>query len=924
MKIGDVTIRHIRALRGPNLYAHFPVLLATIEIGKYDDMPSDEFDGFTERLCSWLPGLEEHECSLGHRGGFIKRLQRGTYLPHIAEHVCLELQNLMGFNVSYGRARGTGVDGVYHIIVAYKEEEPARQALVSAVKIVLAGMHNEAFDVMSEIERLRTVADDHKLGPSAGAIVNAARKRGIPIMRLAERRGLVQLGYGVYQKRIAASETSSTSAIAVDICQEKPLTNRLLKSVGIPVPDGKMVRSADEAWSLAQEIGLPVVVKPDAGNQGKGVSVDLKSEEDIRKAYAIAERYGDVLVERYILGEDHRLLVVDGKLVAAARRDPAMVIGDGVHTVAELVDLVNQDPRRREGHSSSLTKIKLDDSCDLVLRGQSKTRQCIPTPGEKVKLRTNCNLSTGGTATDVTDLVHPSNARVAELAAQFLGLDVAGIDILCADISRPLAEQGGAIVEVNAAPGLRMHINPAAGLPRDVGVPIVEMLYPNGSPARIPIVSVTGTNGKTTVSRLIAHMYETARWTVGLTLTEGTYIGGEKILSGDCAGPRSAQAVLLHPHVEVAVLETARGGILREGLAFDRCTVGVVTNVSEDHLGMAGIHTIEDLAKVKQVVIESVDKNGSAILNADDQLVAEMAAATDARVVYFSTNPRNPVIQAHLAEGERAVLQEDDMIVLADGEHRVDLVELERIGFTMGGKIRFQVKNALAAVAAAWSAGLNPAMIVRALTTFKADVSTVPGRFNVQDIHGVEVIFDYGHNPAAIQALGDAVSVLDNKRTVMVIGLPGDRRNQDILKSMNATNSFVDGYILHDHKDLREREPGETPQIMKQAIAPGTPVYIAPNQIGGIDTAWRQLRVGDRLIIIADEVEKTVEHLKSLGRPGVGAEVVAEEFEHEFKHAFEQIRPRVPAPDPASNGRTEITPNVRSGAGGWGYSRRAS
>lgn len=924
MKIGDVTIRQVRALRGPNLYAHFPVLIATIDIGEYDELPSNELEGFTQRLCAWLPGLEEHECSLGHRRGFLERLERGTYLPHITEHVCLELQLLMGFNVTYGRARGTGEHGVYSVVIAYKEEEPAREALISALRMVLAAMHNEPMDVTAEIERLRNLADEYKLGPSAGAIVSAARKRDIPIIRLAEKRGLVQLGYGIYQKRIAASETSSTSAIAVDICQEKPLTNRLLRSVGIPVPDGQLVSSADDAWLTALEVGLPVVVKPDAGNQGKGVSVNLTSEAEIRKAYEIAKAFGNVLIERYVLGDDHRLLVVDGKLVAAARRDPAMVIGDGIHTIEELVEIVNQDPRRREGHGSSLTTIVFNDACDLVLQSQNKTRKCIPIPGEKVRLRANCNLSTGGTATDVTDQVHPSNARIAELAAQFLGLDVAGIDILCADISRPLAEQGGAIVEVNAAPGLRMHIDPAAGLPRDVGAPIVEMLYPDGAPSRIPIVSVTGTNGKTTVSRLIAHMYETAKWCVGLTLTEGTFINGEKILSGDCAGPRSAQAVLMHPHVEVAVLETARGGILREGLAFDYCTVGVVTNVSEDHLGLGGIHTIEELAKVKQIVIESVHKTGSAILNADDPLVAEMAAATDARVVYFSTNARNPVIQAHLAEGESAVILESGMIVLAQGEERVDLVELDRIGFTMSGKIRFQVQNALAAVSASWAAGLNPAMIVRALTTFKADVVTVPGRFNVQDIHGVEVIFDYGHNPAAIQALGDAVGVLGNKRTVMVIGLPGDRRDSDIMNSVRATTCFVDAYVLHDHNDLRERQQDEIPSVMQQVILPGTPIHIAGDQLSGIDMAWRQLRVGDRLVIIADEVEKTIEHMRHLGHPGKQSENISADFESEFEKAFAELRPRLSGTQVGYDGLIEEFSPVRPGRTGWGFSRRAS
>lgn len=922
MNIGDVIIRQMRALRGPNLYAHMPVLQVTMEVGQYDDMPSNEIEGFNERLMSWFPGLVEHECSLGRRGGFNERLVRGTYLPHIAEHICIELQNLMGFKVSFGKARGTGEDGVYNVIVAYKEEEPAREAFISAVRIVLAAMKNEFIGIASEVERLHGLADEYRYGPSAEAIVAAARRRSIPVTRLAERRGLVQLGYGVYQKRISASETSRTSAIAVDICQEKPLTNRLLRSVGVPVPDGQTVHSADEAWLAAKSIGLPVVIKPEDGNQGKGVSVNLASEESIRKAYEIAAQFSDVLVESYLIGDDHRLLVVDGKLVAAARREPATVIGDGERCVKDLVAMVNADPRRREGHSSSLTRITLDDSAMLVLNEQGLTCDCVPKRGQKVRLRTNCNLSTGGTATDVTDQVHSANARIAELAAQFLGLDVAGIDVLCTDISRPISEQGGGIVEVNAAPGLRMHIQPAAGLSRDVGIPIVEMLYPKDAPSRIPIIAVTGTNGKTTVSRLIAHMYETAHWVVGLTLTEGTFINGEKILSGDCAGPRSAQAVLLHPHVEVAVLETARGGILREGLAFDYCAVGVVTNVSEDHLGMGGVHTIEDLAKVKQVVIEAVHDQGSAVLNADDPLVAEMAAATHSKVVYFSINPKSHVISAHLGEGESAVIVEDGMIVLAQGELRTDLVELSRIGFTANGKIKFQIQNALAATAAAWSAGLNPAMIVRALTTFKSDAATIPARFNVHDIHGVEVVIDYGHNTAALVALGEALHSLGDRRTVMVIGLPGDRRDDDIRRSIHATHSYVDAYVLHDLTDRREREPNVVAGIMSKEIPPGVPQVIAASQVEAIDVAWRQVRPGDRVVIIVDDVARALDHLQMLEQPGKGSKRTSHEFEADFEKAFAGVQQRS-----ITNGNTRpaelLTRPGGNGRAGWGYSRTA-
>jgi cyanophycin synthetase len=865
MTTHDVTVRRIQALRGPNLYAYKPVLRIELDIGPLDERPSNSFPGFVERLTAWVPGLHRHECSVGKPGGFVERLRRGTYLAHICEHVTIALQNEMGFDVAFGRARGTNEPGVYTVVIAYEEEEPAREAFRVALELTLAAMFDEPYDAPAAIERLRELADDYRLGPSTRAIVDAARRRRIPVRRLTPTGSLVQLGYGVHQKRIMASQTSDTSALAVDICQEKPLTNVMLRTVGISVPEGRTVKSADEAWEVAQDLGLPVILKPEAGNQGKGVMVNLRSEAEVRAAYEVARQYrGDVLVERHIVGDDYRLLIVNGKMVAAARRDPAQVIGDGARTVAQLVEVANQDPRRRPGHSSSLTRIRLDDAANVVLTQQGLTVESVPAPGQVVKLRQNCNLSTGGTATDVTDIVHPSNARLAELAAQVLNLDIAGIDMLCKDIRRPLAEQGGAIVEVNAAPGLRMHLQPANGMPRDVGVPIIDMLYPPGTPSRIPIIAVTGTNGKTTVTRLVAHMFETAHRVVGFTSTDGTYIRGERILEGDCSGPRSAQAVLLHPRVEVAVLEVARGGILREGLGYDWCSVGVVTNLSPDHLGTGGIETMEQLARVKQVVVESVPQDGSAVLNADDPLVAEMAAATKGQVVYFARSPDNGILQAHLAQGGSGVFVEDGAIVTARGRQRQALVDLERVTFTAGGALRFQLENALAATAAAWAAGLNPALIVRALTTFRANTQMVPGRFNVLGLEGRQVILDYGHNVGAMRALAESLPRKEGQRTIMVVGLPGDRRDEDLLATFQQTLPFVDEYVLHDLKDLRGRAELEVPQLMKSCLPPGTPYRFAADQREGILQAFRSSREGDRLVIIADLVDEALEVIQAL------------------------------------------------------------
>lgn len=861
MDLDSIQVQSIRALRGPNLYAYMPVLQIQMNTGAYyNERPSSSFPGCIDRLLAWLPGLEQHECSLGRPGGFVERLQRGTYLPHMCEHVTLELQTLMGFNVAFGRARGTGEPGIYNVVIAYEEEEPARVAFETALRLTLAALHDRSFDLAAELERLREVADEYRLGPSTAAIVAAARARHIPVLRLTPSDSLVQLGYGIHQKRIRASTTSETSAIAVEACQEKPLTNQLLRTVGVLVPEGRIATSADEAWAVAQDVGLPVAIKPEDGNQGKGVSVNLETEAEVRTAYAVADGYGArVLVEQYIAGDDYRLLVVNGKMVAAARRNPAMVTGDGQRTVAELVDRVNQDPRRRSGHSSPLTRIVLDDAADLVLTRQGLNRNAVPASGQVVRLRTNANLSTGGTAQDVTEEVHPRNAQLAELAAQILGLDIAGIDVIARDIRRPLREQGGAIVEVNAAPGLRMHLHPSEGQARDVGTAIVDMLYPQPASARIPIFAVTGTNGKTTVTRLISHMYEVAHRVTGMTCTEGTYIDRERIISGDCSGPQSARAVLLHPRVEVAVLETARGGILREGLAFDWCTVGVVTNISADHLGLGGVNTLEELAKVKQVVIENVHPDGAAVLNADDPLVAEMAAATEGRVVYFSTNPNNHVVKAHLAEGGACVLVENEAIVLAEGSTRTLLVELERVKFTAHGRIRFQVQNALAATAAAWAAQLNPAMIVRALTTFETDTATVPGRFNLSEVNGVQVILDYGHNVAAMQALREAVLAFPKRRTVMVLALPGDRRDEDLAATAAATLSLVDEYILYDLDDRRGRAEHEVPGLLRRQIPAHIPVSIVPNEQAALQLGWERVHPGDRLVAIVDKVDRSIE-----------------------------------------------------------------
>ena len=681
--------------------------------------------------------------------------------------------------------------------------------------------------------------------------------------------------------------------MAVDISMEKELTNSLLRQVGVPVPEGRVAESAAEAWEVAEDIGLPVVVKPQGGNQGKGVVVNLTTREQVMAAYEIADHYrGGVLVETFIPGDDYRLLVVGGRLVAAARRDAAMVVGDGEHSITELIAIINRDPRRGEGHSNSLTKLTIDDVARQVLIKQGVTSDSVPAKDARVLLRENKNLSTGGTATDVTDIVHPKTAKLAVLAAEIIGLDIAGIDVLATDISRPLAEQNGAIVEINAAPGLRMHIDPSEGTPRDVGGAVIDSLFPESAAVikntistpiararaigRIPIISITGTNGKTTVTRLVGHMFKVAHKNVGLTTTSGVWIGDEKYLSGDCSGPRSARAVLLNPTVEVAVLETARGGIMREGLGFDWCQVAVVTNISADHLGMDGMNTLQDIARVKQVVVESVlEDGGAAVLNADDPHVREMSASTKAETIYFSMRKDSPTMAAHLASGGRGVYVQDGAIWTANGRDESELIELERVQFTGRGLIAFQVQNALAAVGALWACGINPALVSRGLATFHTDPANVPGRFNLFRLGEARVIVDYGHNPGALAALGQSLAAFPHKRAVGLIGAPGDRRDVDLTAFGTIAAGIFDTIIIREDDDLRGRDAGEAATIVAAAITRAgktDDVSTVLNEAESVRTVLAQAQAGDLIVVLADDVPAVLEQMRKAGAESISTE----------------------------------------------------
>jgi len=847
-------VLRVFALRGPNLWTR-RTAIETIVACAERERDMREMPGVEMRLRARFPEI-----------GFLEPAAPAEVLSlaHVLELATLGLQAQAGCPVTFSRTAPTPDAGVFQVIVEYTEESVGRLALEFAESLCRAAVEDTPFDVGQALARLRALDEDLRLGPSTGAIVQAATARGIPYRRLTEG-SLVQFGWGIRQRRILAAETDRASAIAEAVAQDKELTRKLLDAACIPVPSGRPVRDAEDAWAAACEIGGPVVVKPRDGNQGRGVAVAIETREHVLAAYdAAAEVSDSVIVERYLPGNDFRLLVVGDTLVAAARRDPPQVIGDGVHSVRELVEQVNRDPRRSEGHATSLTRIRFDDIALARLAGQGYNAESIPPKGRRIILRNNANLSTGGTATDVTDDVHPEVAARAIAAAQMVGLDICGVDLVCNTVRRPLEQQGGGVVEVNAAPGLRMHLTPSFGKGHAVGEAIVSHMFAANEDGRIPVVAVTGTNGKTTTVRLIAHLLGCSGLRVGMTNSDGIYIAGRRIDTGDCSGPRSARNVLMHPDVEAAVFETARGGILREGLAFDRCQVAVVTNIGTgDHLGLNHITTVQALAEVKQVVVQNVSPDGIAVLNAADPLVAAMAENCLGAVTFFAADPHHPVMATHRARRRRIVYVEGQAIVAAVGgqQHRISLSE---VPLTRNGTIGFQVENAMAATAAAWALGLDWEVMRAGLASFESGPRTTPGRFNVFDCRGAAVIADYGHNPDAMRALVGAIDTMPAKRRVAVVSGAGDRRNQDLREQTEILGDAFDDVILYQDRCQRGRGDGEVLSLLRQGLAnAGRAATI--DEIRGeflaIDTALGRLRAGDLCLILVDQVEEALAHI---------------------------------------------------------------
>jgi cyanophycin synthetase len=840
-------ISRIRALRGPNLWSSHTAIEAVVTCTPAECAIAT-CNGFESRLRARFPELS----TLQPTG-----LDVTVPMAHVLEVAALDLQALAGCPVTFGRTTATTEPGVYQIVVG-------RLALELAQTLCLAAQNDLPFDLQQALQRLRELDEDVRLGPSTGAIVQAALARNIPFRRMTTG-SMIMFGWGSKQRRIQAAEMDITSAIAEAIAQDKQLTKKLLAAAGVPVPLGREVDTPEDAWIAACEVGLPVVVKPKNGNQGKGVTVNISSREQLMAAYTAAAEFGDdILVERYIPGNDFRLLVVGNKLVAAAHRDPPNVVGDGRHTILELVEQVNKDPRRGSGHATSQTKIRFDDIALACLAGQGLQADSVPPKGQRVPLRHNANLSTGGSATDVTDSVHPEVAARAVAAAQMVGLDICGVDIVCNSILHPLEEQGGGVVEVNAAPGLRMHLSPSYGKGRPVGEAIIASMFGEHENGRIPLVAVTGTNGKTTTVRLISHLLAQNGLRVGMTNTDGVYIAGQRIDTGDCSGPKSARNVLQHPDVDAAVLETARGGMLREGLAFDRCDVAVVTNVgSGDHLGLNYITTVEDLAVLKRVIVQNIANDGVAVLNAADPIVVSMARHCRGRVTFFAMDKNLPVMATHLAQGRRAVYVEGGRLVAAEGkvQHQVTLSD---IPITHRGTIGFQVENVMAAVAAVWGLGVTWETIKLGLSSFINDSDNALGRFNLFSYRGATVIADYGHNPDAIAALVQAIECMPAKRRTVVISGAGDRRDEDIRQQTEILGNAFDNVVLYQDQCQRGRADGEVLAVLREGLAHATrtkSISEIQGEFLAIDTAMDTLCEGDLCLILVDQVEQALAHI---------------------------------------------------------------
>ena len=863
---------------GPSLYAHFPVIRLVMDLGPLEAWPTGRLGGaYVDALLAALPGLHEHGCSYGEPGGFIRRMREGdgTWLGHVFEHVAIELQNIAGEDVTFGKTRSVdGRPGVYTVVYEYAQRDEGIEAGELATQLLCSllpetvqpeGSVPAGWAWATARDEFIRYAQRRALGPSTAALVGAADERNIPWLRLNEQ-SLVQLGHGKFQQRIQATVTGRTSYIAVELAQDKEETNKILANCGLPVPKQELVRTAERAVRAAERLGYPVVTKPYNGNHGRGISIGLANAEDVRTGFAAAQEHSSsVIVETFLHGDDHRILVVNGELIAATRRTPGQVVGDGQHSVKLLVEAVNRDPRRGVGHEKVMTRIELDAQAEMMLARLDMTLDSVPAAGQIVPLRSTANLSTGGTATDVTDIIHPDNREMAVRAVTAIGLDVGGVDFLCPDISESYRKVGGGICEINAAPGCRMHVAPSEGTPRDAAGPVIDMLFPPGSASRVPIAGITGTNGKTTTSRMLAHIAKMAGYTPGLTTTDGVYIDGQRTVEGDMTGPVSTRMVLADPNIDIAVLEIARGGLVRAGMGVPWINVGAVLNVQSDHLGLKGIDTLEQLAEVKRILVEVA--RDCAVLNADDPNVIRMSAHTDAKALcYVTINPQHAVVREHIRAGGRACALEagvnGQMITLYDKGRHIPLMWTHLIPATLEGRAMHNVQNAMFAAAIAFSLDIKLDAIRQGLRTFDSTFFQAPGRMNVFNEHPFKVIFDYGHNAHAVGMLSDLAGRLDVRgRRLVVVAGPGDRRDEDIRDIAAAVAGRFDHYICRRDDGLRGRAGDEVPKMIRQVLldkgVPDSAITMIPDEQEAIDAALRMGAPGDLLLIFADALTRS-------------------------------------------------------------------
>jgi cyanophycin synthetase len=857
-------ILKIQALRGPNLWSiqRKKLIQMRLDLEEMEQFPTNKIEGFRERIEALFPTMVEHRCSEGVRGGFFQRIDRGTWMGHVIEHIALEIQTLAGMETGFGRTRETKTPGIYNVVFSYTEESVGLFAAESSVQIAEALIEGKEYDLEADIQKMREIRERVRLGPSTGSIVEEAVARDIPWIRLGTN-SLVQLGYGVNQMRFQATITCKTSNIAVDIACDKEQTKRMLDMASIPVANGGICVDEEDLEQTIKKIGYPIVIKPLDGNHGKGASINLNKWEDAVEGLAHAKQYSRrVIVEKFITGFDFRILVIDNKLVAAAKRVPAHVVGNGRNTIQELINTVNSDPRRGYGHENVLTEITVDRDTEDLLEKLEYTLETIPSKEEIVYLKSTANLSTGGTSVDVTEMLHPENIFIAERISRVIGLDICGIDIMAENLTQPLKENGGVVLEVNAAPGFRMHLAPSEGLARNVASPVVDMLYPPGKQSRIPIIAITGTNGKTTTTRLMAHIVKNNKFRVGFTTSDGIYIQNHMLEKGDTTGPLSAEYILKDPTVEFAVLETARGGILRSGLGFNRCDIAIITNIREDHLGINDIDTLDDLARVKSVVVRSVKKEGWAILNADDEQCMKIASDINCNVAYFSMDEDNPIVKKMSKEGKIVAVYENGFVTVKKGDWKIRIEKVLHIPLTLGGKAKFMIQNVLAATLAAYLYGFKTDDISLSLQTFIPSVAQTPGRMNIFEFKKFKVMIDFAHNPAGYSAIEDLLNNMEASRKIGIIAGVGDRRDEDIRDCAEIAARMFDHIIIRQEKHLRGRTAEEIIELILEGIQKvdrKVTYEIIPKEIEAIKHAISIAEEGTFITALSDVVTNAIE-----------------------------------------------------------------